>query len=64
MIFNDNWRKIKKLRGEKNEGSAKDLGITISALSNYENDYTEFQEMKQKKIANYYKNLLKKYFFK
>ncbi|KUL99355.1 transcriptional regulator [Fusobacterium nucleatum subsp. nucleatum] len=56
--------KLKKLRGEKKtKDVAKDLGITISALSNYENDYRVPRDETKRKIANYYKKSVEEIFF-
>ena len=56
--------KLKKLRGEKKtKDVAKDLGITISALSNYENDYRVPRDETKRKIVNYYKKSVEEIFF-
>ena len=62
--------KLKKLRGrKKSKDVAKDIGITISALSNYENDYriprdeTISNNIKKRKIAKYYKSSIEEIFF-
>ena len=48
--------KLKKLRGgKKSKDVAKAIGITISALSNYENDYRIPRDETKRKIANYFK---------
>ncbi|WP_338950874.1 helix-turn-helix domain-containing protein [Fusobacterium nucleatum] len=57
--------KLKKLRGEKKtKDVAKDIGITISALSNYENDYRIPRDETKRKIAKYYKKSVEEIFFK
>ncbi|MEX6519263.1 helix-turn-helix transcriptional regulator [Fusobacterium animalis] len=56
---------MKKLRGEKKtKDVAKDIGITISALSNYENDYRIPRDETKRKIAKYYKKSVEEIFFK
>ena len=58
------WEKLKKLRGEKKtKDVAKDIGITISALSNYENDYRIPRDETKRKIAKYYKKSVEEIFF-
>jgi transcriptional regulator len=57
--------KLKKLRGEKkSKDVAKAIGITISALSNYENDYRIPRDETKRKIAKYYKKSVEEIFFK
>lgn len=57
--------KLKKLRGEKKtKDVAKDIGITISALSNYENDYRIPRDETKRKIAKYYKKSVEEIFFR
>ena len=59
------WEKLKKLRGEKkSKDVAKAIGITISALSNYENDYRIPRDETKRKIAKYYKKSVEEIFFK
>ena len=56
--------KLKKLRGKKKtKDVAKDIGITISALSNYENDYRIPRDETKRKIAKYYKKSVEEIFF-
>ena len=56
--------KLKKLRGrKKSKDVAKDIGITISALSNYENDYRIPRDETKRKIAKYYKRAVEEIFF-
>ena len=57
--------KLKKLRGgKKSKDVAKAIGITISALSNYENDYRIPRDETKRKIAKYYKKSVEEIFFK
>ena len=56
--------KLKKLGGrKKSKDFAKDIGITISALSNYENDYRIPRDETKRKIAKYYKRSVEEIFF-
>nr|DAQ12847.1 MAG TPA: Helix-turn-helix XRE-family like protein [Caudoviricetes sp.] len=56
--------KLKKLRGKKKtKDVAKDIGVTISALSNYENDYRIPRDETKRKIAKYYKKSVEEIFF-
>lgn len=56
--------KLKKLRGEKKiKDVAKEIGTTISALSNYENDYRIPRDETKRKIAKYYKKSVEEIFF-
>ena len=56
--------KLKKLRGgKKSKDVAKAIGITISALSNYENDYRMPRDETKRKIAKYYKKSVEEIFF-
>ena len=56
--------KLKKLRGgKKSKDVAKAIGITISALSNYENDYRIPRDETKRKIAKYYKKSVEEIFF-
>ena len=56
--------KLKKLRGgKKSKDVAKAIGITISALSNYENDYRIPRDETKRKIAKYYKKSVEEFFF-
>lgn len=56
--------KLKKLRGKKKtKDVAKDIGITTSALSNYENDYRIPRDETKRKIAKYYKKSVEEIFF-
>ena len=57
--------KLKKLRGgKKSKDVARAIGITISALSNYENDYRIPRDETKRKIAKYYKKSVEEIFFK
>lgn len=57
--------KLKKLRGKKSQKKvAKDLGITQSALGNYENDYRVPRDEVKIKISNYYGISVEEIFFK
>lgn len=57
--------KLKKLRGgKKSKDVAKAIGITVSALSNYENDYRIPRDETKRKIAKYYKKSVEEIFFK
>lgn len=56
--------KLKKLRGgKKSKDVAKAIGITVSALSNYENDYRIPRDETKRKIAKYYKKSVEEIFF-
>ena len=56
--------KLKKLRGgKKSKDVAKAIGITISALSNYENDYRIPRDETKRKIAKYYEKSVEEIFF-
>lgn len=56
--------KLKKLRGgKKSKDVTKAIGITISALSNYENDYRIPRDETKRKIAKYYKKSVEEIFF-
>lgn len=56
--------KLRKLRGEKTQKEVvKDLEITLSALSNYENDYRVPKDEIKKKLALYYKRTIEEIFF-
>jgi transcriptional regulator len=56
--------KLKQLRGDKKtKDVAKDLNVTVSALSNYENDYRVPRDEVKKKIADYYKKSVEEIFF-
>ena len=57
--------KLKKLRGgKKSKDVAKAIGITISALSNYENDYRITRDETKRKIAKYYKKSVEEIFLR
>ena len=57
--------KLKKLRGgKKSKDVAKAIGITISALSNYENDYRIPRDETKRKIAKYYKKSVEEIFLR
>lgn len=56
--------KLTKLRGCKTQKEIADaVGITISALSNYENDYRIPKDEVKKKLCFYYKVSIEKIFF-
>ena len=56
--------KLRELRGDKTLAKvAEDLGITISALSNYENDIRTPRDAMKIKIAEYYKKSVQSIFF-
>ena len=53
-----------ELRGQKTQAEvAKDLGITVSALSMYENNNRIPRDEIKIKIANYYKKSVEEIFF-
>ena len=55
---------LKKLRGNKSQTQvAKDLDITVSSYSNYENDYRIPKDEVKKKIAIYYGKTVEEIFF-
>lgn len=56
--------KLKELRGERAQKDvAETVGITVSALSNYENDTRIPKDEIKKKLALYYKTNIEKLFF-
>ena len=56
--------KLKKLRGNKSQTEvAKEIGITISAYSNYENNYRVPRDEAKRKIAEYFKKTVDEIFF-
>ena len=56
--------KLKKLRGSKSQTEvAKEIGITISAYSNYENNYRIPRDKAKRKIAEYFKKTVDEIFF-
>lgn len=58
-------QKLIKLRGSKTQREiAEAVGITVSALSNYENDYRTPKDEVKKKLCFYYKKSIEEIFFK
>lgn len=55
---------LKKLRGNRTRLEvAKSIDITVSALSNYENDYRVPKDEVKKKLAIYYNKTVDEIFF-
>ena len=59
----DNLRELRKSKGKTVAAVAKDLGITASALSNYENNIRIPRDNIKIAIADYYKKPIQKIFF-
>lgn len=56
-------RELRKAKGKTVSAVATDLGITPSALSNYENDLRVPRDSIKVAISNYYKKPIQKIFF-
>lgn len=56
-------RELRKAKGKTVAAVATDLGITPSALSNYENDIRVPRDSIKVAISNYYKKPIQKIFF-
>ena len=59
----DNLRELRKAKGKTVAAVAKDLGITSSALSQYENNVRVPRDNIKIAIADYYKKPIQKIFF-
>ncbi len=56
--------KLTKLRGDRTQKDiAEAVGITVSALSNYENDYRIPKDEVKKKLSVYYNTSIEEIFF-
>ncbi len=56
--------KLTKLRGDKTQKEIADaIGITVSALSNYENDYRTPKDEVKKKLCSHYNVSIEEIFF-
>lgn len=59
----DTLKELRKAKGKTVASVAKDLGITASALSNYENNIRVPRDNIKIAIAEYYKRPIQKIFF-
>jgi len=59
----DNLKELRKAKGKTLAAVAKDLGITSSALSNYENNIRVPRDNIKIAIADYYHKPIQKIFF-
>lgn len=56
-------RELRQAKGKTLAAAAKDIGITPSALSNYENDIRVPRDSIKVAISDYYKKPIQKIFF-
>lgn len=63
MTIGDNLKELRKAKNKTIAAVAKDLGITPSALSNYENNLRVPRDTIKIALADYYKKPIQKIFF-
>lgn len=63
LTVGDNLKELRKAKGKTVAAVAHDLGITPSALSNYENNIRVPRDNIKIAIADYYKKPIQKIFF-